>query len=100
MTIIKTFDNGYVETSSWRKRRYLLPVGLLLVLLMLAEIWANNTLVTYGEKFESISRLRLSLEIENQVLENKIAKESALSHIATESATLGFSQVESIQYIR
>lgn len=99
MTIIKTFENDYIEPS-WRKRRFLFPTALLLILLMLAEIWANNTLVTYGGKFENISRLKQALEMENQVLENKIAKESALINIASQSATLGFSEIKTIQYIR
>ncbi len=99
MTIIKTFENNYVEPS-WKRRKYLFPTALLFVLMMLAEIWASNTLVTYGEKFENISRLKITLELENQVIENNIARASALSHIASESATLGFSQVNQIQYIR
>lgn len=99
MTIIKKFDP---EEKNERKisKKFLLPTLASLFVLVLLQIWANNTVVTYGEKFQTISNLQKNLQLENQTLENQIAKEATLSKIATQSAALGFSKPESIQYIR
>ena len=97
MTIIKKFEP--VEKSTYPKK-YGALVILALFVLTVIEIWASNIVVTYGEKFESLSKLSKSLKMENQVLENEIAKNSSLISIASKSAELGFSKPESIQYIR
>mgnify|MGYP001561744553 FL=1 len=68
--------------------------------LMLVEIWAGNNVIAYGEKFEKLSTLQKTLNLENQILENEIAKKESLNNIASKSAELGFSDPESIQYIR
>lgn len=98
MTIIKKFDPEE-QTKKFPKRYIYLTIVSLLVL-TIAEIWVNNTVVSYGDKFESISSLQKILKMENQILENEIAKHSSLANIATKSAELGFYKVESIQYIR
>lgn len=99
MTIIKKFEPVEEKKTSFPKK-YLAPVGFFFFLLIVAEIWVNNAIITYGDKFESLSSLTSSLTTENQVLENEIAKKTSLSDIASKSASLGFSQPESIQYIR
>lgn len=98
MTIIKTFEP--VETKKSFSKKYAGLVAISLFILMLVEIWTNNNMVTYGEKLEKLSIIAKSLDLENQILENKIAKQRALSNIASKSAQLGFSEPESIQYIR
>lgn len=97
MTIIKKFNPEQKKSSP---KKYLILVFCSLFILTLAEIWANNTMVIYGEKFEKLFSLQQSLSLENQTLENLIAKQSSLLNIASKSASLGFSKVESIQYIR
>ena len=67
---------------------------------MIAQIWASNNVVTYGEKMERLSALSKTLSMENQLLQNEIAKEESLINISSKSAGLGFSEPESIQYIR
>lgn len=98
MTIVKTFDQ--VEPKKGFSKKYAGLVGIALFILMIAEIWASNNVVTYGEKFEKLSMLAKTLNLENQVLENEIAKQQSLSNVASKSAELGFSEPESIQYIR
>lgn len=98
MTIIKKFDT--TEPNKGFGKKYITVAGVLLFILMLAQIWASNNVVTYGEKLERLSALSRSLDLENQLLENEIAKERSLSNIASQSAKLGFSEPESIQYIR
>lgn len=98
MTIIKKFDTS--ETKKTFGKKYISVIGACLFLLMLGQIWASNNMVTYGEKLEKLSNLQKALSLENELLENQIAKQMSLSNIASKSAELGFSEPESIQYIR
>jgi len=98
MTIIKKFDP--VEPNKKISKKYISLVVGGLFLLMVIQVWVNNNVVTYGEKFEELSALKKTLSLENQILENKIAKKESLTDIASKSAELGFSEPESIQYIR
>lgn len=98
MTIIKKFEPEQPK-NGFSKKLVISIAGCLLVL-VLAEIWVSNTVITYGEKFEKLSNLQKALISENQILENEIAKEASLTNLSTKSAELGFSKLESIQYIR
>lgn len=98
MTIIKKFEP---EDSKKRfSKKYLGPVVVCLFVLMLVEIWVSNNVVTYGEKFEKLSTIRKTLSLENQILENELAMFQSLNNIASKSGELGFSEPQSIQYIR
>ncbi len=98
MTIIKTFDTQDPEKRFPKK--YIILALVCLLSLTLVEIWASNTGVAFGEKYEKLSTLEKNLKIENQILENNIAENSSLKAVASKSAELGFSHLESIQYIR
>lgn len=98
MTIIKKFEPE--EQKSKFPKKYIILVTFSLLVLTIIEIWVNNTVVTYSDKFESLSKLSKSLDLENRVLENEIAQNNSLGSIASKSAQLGFSTPESIQYIR
>lgn len=98
MTIIKKFDT--TELGKGFLGKYITVAGAFLFILLLAQIWASNNVVTYGEKLERLSALSRSLNLENQLLENEIAKEKSLVNIASQSAKLDFAEPESIQYIR
>lgn len=98
MTIIKKFDPE--QHSKKFPKKYLILTVASLFILILIEIWVSNAVVSFGAKFEDISALKKTLQMENQILENEIAKYSSLSSVATSSAALGFYKVESVQYIR
>ena len=98
MTIIKKFKPEDLEKKS-RKKPFVIIAACFLIL-VIAQIWVNNTVLGFGDRFESISKLKKALEMENQLLENEIADDSSLTNIATKGAELGFSRLESIQYIR
>jgi hypothetical protein len=98
MTIIKKFEPE--EPRKGFSKKYLSLVIVFFFVLMLVEIWVSNNVVTYGEKFDKLSLLARSLALENQILENEIAKSISLNEVASKSAELGFSQPQSIQYIR
>ena len=98
MTIIKKFEPEQQKTTYPKK--YIALVVASLLVLVLAEIWASNTVADYGGKLEKLSQLKQSLTLENQILENEIAKSQALKNVASRSAELGFIASDSIQYIR
>lgn len=98
MTIIKTFDT--VEFNNKFSKKYAVLVAAGLLILILAEIWANNNVVTYGGELERMSALTKTISLENQILENEVAVRGALRNVVSKSAELGFSEPESIQYIR
>lgn len=98
MTIIKKYEPE--EPKKGFSRKYVSLVIIFLLGLTLVEIWTNNSVVVYGEKFEKLSELAKQLDLDNQILENQIAQNTSLGSIASKSAQLGFSPSESIQYIR
>lgn len=98
MTIIKKFET--TEPKKGFSKRYISLGVACLFVLMLVEIWAGNNVVAYGEKFEKLSLIAKTLNLENQILENEIAKHESLNSVASKSAELGFSEPQSIQYIR
>lgn len=99
MTIIKKFGPETEVRNKFPKIWVILSCIFLLGLI-LVEIWVNNTTVEYGSRFEKIMTFKRVLDLENQVLENEIAKNSSLSNISSSSAQLGFSYPSSVQYIR
>lgn len=98
MTIIKKFEPD--QPKKGFSKKYIVLGLVCLFVLMLIEIWISNNVVTYGEKFEKLSSLQKTLSLENQILENEIALRQSLNNIASKSAELGFSEPQSIQYIR
>lgn len=98
MTIIKTFDTE--ENQKKFPRKYMVLAAVCLFALVLVEIWASNTVIAYGEKYEKLSVMERNLKMENQILQNEIARNSSLNVIATRSSELGFLSPASIEYIR
>lgn len=98
MTIIKKFEPE--GTQKKFSRKYLILTSFGLFTLVLIEIWASNTVIAYGEKLESLNLLEKNLKIENQLLQNEIARNASLHTIASQAAQLGFSASKNIQYIR
>ena len=96
MTFLKKFETQ--EKRSFPKR--FIFIGISLIVLVVLEIWVNNTTATFGQKLSSIENSERSLLLENRVLENEIAKQMALGNIASKSATLGFIKPKKIQYVR
>ena len=98
MTIIKKFDTE--QSNKKASKKFIVPLGAILIVLIIVEIWVNNTLFSYGGKLQNISTLETALKMENQIIENDVAKHTSLTDVASESAKLGFSKVDNIQYIR
>ena len=98
MTIIRKFE--IEENQKKFPKKYIILTIFCLLTLAITEIWASNTVASFGERFASISALKTAITLENQILENEVAKYSSLTSVASESAKLGFSKITSIQYIR
>lgn len=98
MTIIHKFEPEEQKGKTYKKYIVITLVGFFA--LTLIEIWASNTAVAYGEKYEKLFVMERNLKMENQLLENEIAKNASLNTIASKSAQLGFYTNQSIQYIR
>lgn len=81
-------------------KKPLILLGIFLLILIVAQIWVNNALVSDGEKLENIIKLKKTYEMENILMENEIANNLSLATIATRSSELGFLTPEKIQYIR
>lgn len=98
MTIIKKFDT--TEGKKGLPKKYLSLVVVFFFVLILFEIWINNNSLMYGDKLQKLISLAKTITLENQILENEIAKQQSLNNVASQSAELGFALPESIQYIR
>jgi hypothetical protein len=98
MTIIKKFEQDIPEGKVTKK--YSAVIIIIILILVLVEVWVNNTLSIYGEKFEDLSSTEKVLNMENQILQNQIAKSESLENLASKSAELGFYKNQDIQYIR
>lgn len=99
MTIIKKFDAEKQEKSKLPKFWVGIIVAFLFSLILI-EIWVNGATVSYGAQFEDLEEAERQLLMENQVLENEIAKGASLINISSKSAELGFTPAKSVQYIR
>ncbi len=102
MTIIHKFEPDKYEEKriNWRGRRISGVVILSVITLVIVEIWVSHTVATFGEKFSNIESLKKTIASENRFLEQKIAEESSMQYVASQSATLGFSIPKDIKYIR
>lgn len=94
MSLIKKIDSKGVGF-----KKYIFLGIFILLILGILEIWANNTMVNYGEKLVQINRLQENLKLENGILENELAKLASLDSIATQASQLGFSKSKAVQYL-
>lgn len=88
-----------MTVHNFKLSRFYLPVGILIVILIIIEIWVSHSLVTYGEQFKDIESLSQKMASENQILENQIEILSSINAIASASAGLGMEVPKDIKYI-
>lgn len=89
----------FFETESIFRRKILLFVTLLIFLFSILEIWVVNRLATFGEQINKLSITKSNLELENQMMQNQIARLSSLHEIEKEAINLGFEKIRNIEYI-
>ncbi len=74
--------------------------GLGVLLLIILQIWANNTLASYGAKLTEIIELENQIKLDNEVMIARIAQLSSLYRIASQAAEVGFTVPKKIEYIK
>ncbi|MDD2823033.1 MAG: hypothetical protein PHQ59_03015 [Candidatus Daviesbacteria bacterium] len=88
------------------KKRRLVPVRLVVMglsiflVVLFLEIWVVNRTSTYGDKIYQLKQAQAALELENQVLSNKIAETSAMVLLEKKANNLGFNTINQIDYIK
>lgn len=97
MRRIYTID---ADKTTSRTRGYLKVSVVFLLAIFALEVWMVNRLSTYGEKLNQIKLAESKLQLENQLLENKIAQKSSLLQTTKNSGQLGFSEIKNVEYIK
>ena len=82
------------------RRKLIITLCVVLSLGVLLQIWVMNRMATFGEQLTRIERTKAQLMLENQILENQIAKMSALSTIKVYAANLGFKPISALISVR
>lgn len=72
--------------------------GVVFIVVLVLEIWMANRLSTYGSKIEETKGAQSKLELENQILENEVARKSSLLSLEPKAASIGFNAVKNPQY--
>ena len=88
-----------LEYQPWLRKKIIIFLGLLVLLLTVFEIWAVNRLSTYGQQISKIEESKASLKLENEVLENEVAKRNSLTEVKSQAQTVGFEKVKAIDVI-
>lgn len=83
----------------FKGRLVIAGVGLFLVLLV-ADIWSLNRLATLGEQINKFEAASSELRLENQIMQNKIAKLTSLDEIEHRSLLLGFRSIKTIETLK
>lgn len=94
MSITKKLE----ENNSYK--RQLIAVSLGIVILILAELWISNTMISSGERLVELEKLQQNLKLENLNLENELAEYLSLENVASVSASFGFSKPKEVKYLR
>lgn len=68
------------------------------ITLLFANVWMVNRLATDGGKLDRVKQAQVKLALENQILENEIAKDSALLYSLGTASKLGFETIKNIEY--
>lgn len=82
------------------KRKIGLFLSLILIPVIILEIWSLNRLSTYGEQISSLENTKSALKLENQILQNEIARKSSLRLMESASKLYGFKNVSKIEYLK
>lgn len=89
------------EEKTPKKTLKVIRIGVVIVAVFLfLEIWLVNNLSTFGGKIQQIKNAQAVVKLENQVLENRIAKNTSLNNVEEEAARLGFGSAKNLVYLK
>ncbi len=74
--------------------------GVLLAVIVVAEVLVVNRLSTYGNKIQDLNDQKSALELENLLLKNQIAEFNALNNINEKASIFGFENIKKVEHIR
>lgn len=99
---LKTFMKFFkeIEYNSWFRKKLLMFFALIIVIVSVLEIWAVNRLATFGSEISKLELAKNSLQMENEILENKIAEKSSLLKIEENSKIFGFKKITKLEYFQ
>lgn len=83
-----------------RVAKFIRILAVVFLLIAMIEIWTVSRLSTYGNKIQELKVAQVSLELENQVLENIIAQKSSLAAMEQKAVQLGFNSIKNIEYLK
>lgn len=89
-----------LETDSLVRKKIIILTLVTITLVAILEIWSVNRLSTYGEEINKLEKTRLALNLENQLIQNEIAKYSALIEIEDYAKFLGFERIHNLEYFK
>lgn len=94
----QTLLSQKLEGEPNRYRRLLKIFIILIVSVVILEVWMMNRLSTNGNKIQELKIAKSDLELENQVLENKISQVTSLQALEEKAIALGFETIKHVEY--
>jgi cell division protein FtsL len=89
----------YLLSSTKAKYQLILVLALMVLFVTLLTIWSMNRLSTVGEQIAQLERTKNAIQLENELLEKKIAERKSLHEIDEASKKLGFGKIQTIEYV-
>jgi hypothetical protein len=81
-------------------KKVLIVGFLIFALVVFLEMWSVNRLSSYGAKLSQLTQTETSLRLENTILEDELAKRSALSNVSPMANQFGFRDNPVSDYIK
>ncbi len=89
----------YLLSSTKAKYQLILVLALMVLFVTVLTIWSMNRLATVGEQIAQLERTKNAIQLENELLEKKIAERKSLAEIDEASQKLGFGKIQTIEYV-
>lgn len=89
----------HLLNSQKLKYQLILLLALLVLFGTVLTIWSMNRLATVGEQIAQIEKTKSALELENELLEKRIAEKKSLTEVEESSKKLGFGKIQKIEYV-
>ena len=81
------------------KKKIIVTTLLIVVISLVLEIWSLNRLATFGDQIVKFESATADLSLENQMLENEIAKRSAFKTISEAANSIGFKRTTHVEFV-
>lgn len=98
---MRRLNNKTPESNSPKKIFKFAKIAAVIVIALISlEVLMVNRLSTYGNKIQQLKNSQAGLELENQVLENQIAQNTALNSLEKKANELGFDSIKNVEYLK